>query len=90
MSTLSLFFFNLLPLPYLDGEMLLRSFLDILFLKKDDFPYDLDQLELGGTSEDTRVYRKLADGVVTSMLRMSTCLTIACIVLSLLNILLQP
>ncbi|CAA7262563.1 unnamed protein product [Cyclocybe aegerita] len=49
-ATLSLYFFNLLPLPHLDGTQLLRAFLDIVLdprFKEQGFVYDLESLESG-------------------------------------------
>jgi len=45
MATLSLYLFNLLPLPYLDGSKFLDNLLDSVFEDREDFfTYDLESL----------------------------------------------
>jgi len=46
MATLSLYLFNLLPLPYLDGTELCKELIDMAFEDKGDaFVYDTESLE---------------------------------------------
>lgn len=46
MTTLSLYFFNLLPLPHLDGTELLGVFIESIFMaKQTSFTYDAESLE---------------------------------------------
>ncbi len=43
MITLSLYFFNLLPLPHLDGTELLAVFIEsVVVAKQTRFPYDIE------------------------------------------------
>ncbi|PPQ99972.1 hypothetical protein CVT24_009551 [Panaeolus cyanescens] len=63
MATLSLFFFNLLPIPHLDGQELMESALEVAFsLQNDAFIYDIEALETGdGAHETTRRRRRIKD-----------------------------
>ena len=46
MATLSLYLFNLLPLPYLDGTQLSKELIDMAFEDRGgDFVYDIESLE---------------------------------------------
>ncbi|KAF9042911.1 hypothetical protein BJ165DRAFT_1348532 [Panaeolus papilionaceus] len=69
MATLSLFFFNLLPFPHLDGQELMESALEIVFsLQSDALLYDIEALESGGGAQETsrrrrRVKDKLSKGI---------------------------
>jgi S2P endopeptidase len=47
MATLSLFFFNLLPLPFLDGSELLCALMDLATDSEDTFSFDVEALETG-------------------------------------------
>jgi len=66
MATLSLYFFNLLPLPYLDGTELLRAYLDMLFEGKTEAAvYDVESLVDGGHArEDVRTRKRLTEKIV--------------------------
>jgi len=45
MATLSLYLFNLLPLPYLDGTELFHELFDMVFEDRgDEFVYDVESL----------------------------------------------
>jgi membrane-associated protease RseP (regulator of RpoE activity) len=45
MATLSLYLFNLLPLPFLDGTELCKELIDMAFERRDAFGYDIESLE---------------------------------------------
>lgn len=47
MATLSLFFFNLLPLPFLDGSELLCALMDLVTDAENALSFDVEALELG-------------------------------------------
>ena len=66
MATLSLYLFNLLPLPYLDGTELLRANLDMLFEGKTEAAvYDVESLVDGGHArEDVRTRKRLAERIM--------------------------
>ncbi|KAF8958412.1 hypothetical protein BDZ97DRAFT_1668560 [Flammula alnicola] len=66
MATLSLYFFNLLPLPYLDGAELLHALLDWVFdTKQESFSYDIEAFEPGGDyHEDTRTRRRWKERIM--------------------------
>jgi S2P endopeptidase len=86
MATLSLYFFNLLPLPHLDGTELLLTILDFLFdQKQEPFAYDVEALEAADTTETTRTRRKWKErlGKIISIMTMSA--FICCIVLGMMN-----
>jgi len=89
MATLSLYFFNLLPLPYLDGTELLLSILDFLCDRKQEEPfvYDVEALESGDAPETMRIRRRWKQrlGKIIPIMTMST--FICCIVLGMMNLL---
>lgn len=66
MATLSLYFFNLLPLPYLDGTELLRAYLDILFEGRTSATvYDVESLVGGGHAQlDVRTRKRLTERIM--------------------------
>jgi S2P endopeptidase len=90
MATLSLYFFNLLPLPHLDGTELLQTILDLLFDRKQEpFVYDLEALEtVVDPPETTRTRRRWKErlGKIISIMTMSV--FICCIILGMMNLLL--
>jgi len=84
MATLSLYFFNLLPLPNLDGTELLLSNFDILFDKR-PFVYDVEALETQETSESTRMRRRWRQRLSKIIPPMTMTLVICCIILGMMN-----
>ena len=89
MATLSLYFFNLLPLPHLDGTELLQTILDFLFDRKQEpFVYDLEALETADAPETTRTRQRWKErlGKIISIMTMSV--FICCIILGMINLLL--
>ena len=89
MATLSLHFFNLLPLPHLDGTELLQTILDFLFDRKQEpFVYDLEALETADAPEITRTRRRWKErlGKIISIMTMSA--FICSIILGMMNLLL--
>ncbi|KAF8154677.1 hypothetical protein B0H34DRAFT_783787 [Crassisporium funariophilum] len=86
MATISLYFFNLLPLPYLDGEELLRSIIDLLFEdKQEPFIYDVEALEREEAPEDTRSHRRRKDRLIRYVTFVATGAFVCCILLGLVN-----
>ena len=86
MATLSLYLFNLLPLPHLDGTELLSSILDSLFEKNQEpFVYDLEALEIEDTPETTRVRRRWKQRLSKLISIMTMGLFICCILLGGMN-----
>jgi S2P endopeptidase len=88
MATLSLYFFNLLPLPHLDGTELLQTILDLLFDRNQEpFVYDLEALETADPPE-TRMRQRWKErlGKIISIMTMSV--FICCIILGMMNLLL--
>jgi S2P endopeptidase len=86
MATFSLYFFNLLPLPHLDGTELLQTILDFLFDRKEEpFVYDVEALEIADDSETTRTRQRWKQrlGKIISIMTMST--FICCIILGIMN-----
>lgn len=89
MATLSLYFFNLLPLPHLDGAELLLTILDFLFDgKQEPFVYDIEALETADDPETTRTRLRWKQrlGNIISIVTMSV--FICCIILGMMNFLL--
>ena len=89
MATLSLYFFNLLPLPHLDGTELLLTILDFLFDRKQEpFVYDVEALEITDAPEATRTRRRWKQrlGKIISITTMSV--FICCIILGMMKLLL--
>ncbi|KAF8816408.1 hypothetical protein BYT27DRAFT_7127826 [Phlegmacium glaucopus] len=89
MATLSLYFFNLLPLPHLDGTELLLSILDSLFERKqeDPFVYDVEALEAEDTPETMRIRRRWKQRLGKIIPIMTMSIFICCIILGMMNIL---
>jgi len=69
MATLSLYFFNLLPLPFLDGTELLRAFLEMGFEGQNDaFMFDVESLNGGQNNrEGTRLRRRWKEKVIQAL-----------------------
>ncbi|KAF9524954.1 peptidase family M50-domain-containing protein [Crepidotus variabilis] len=68
MTTISLFFFNLLPLPYLDGTELLKAFIDLTISSETDaLSYDIEALERSLEMEDSRPARRWKERIVRIM-----------------------
>jgi len=89
MATFSLYFFNLLPLPHLDGKELLLTILDFLFDRKQEpFVYDVEALETADAPETTRTRQRWKErlGKIISIMTMS--IFICCIILGMMNLLL--
>jgi len=87
MATLSLYFFNLLPIPYLDGSELLHSFVDLAFdTQQDVFMYDVEALESNeGNYEGSRKRRRWKAWIVKCFHVVTTALVASCILITLLN-----
>lgn len=87
MATLSLFFFNLLPIPHLDGSELLQSFLDLAFhTQRNAFTYDVEALESNeGDYEGSRRRRRWKAWIVKCFHVVTTALVASCILITLLN-----
>ena len=89
MATLSLYFFNLLPLPHLDGTELLLTILDFLFDRKQEpLVYDVEALETEDTPETTRMRRRWKERLGKTIPIMTISVFICCIILGVMNILL--
>jgi S2P endopeptidase len=87
MATLSLFFFNLLPIPYLDGSELLESFVDLAFhTQRDAFTYDVEALESNERDyEGFRRRRRWKALIVRCFHVVTTALVASYILITLLN-----
>ena len=88
MATFSLYFFNLLPLPHLDGTELLLTIFDFLFDRKQEpFVYDVEALETADPDapENTRTLLRWKQrlGKVIPIMTMS--IFICCIILGMMN-----
>ncbi|KAF9473475.1 hypothetical protein BDN70DRAFT_867348 [Pholiota conissans] len=87
MATLSLYFFNLLPLPHLDGTQLLHSFLDWgLNADQGASSYNFGALE-GGESDqqEPRTRRRWKERILRYCPYTMTCIAIGSILFSILN-----
>ncbi|KAJ7853498.1 hypothetical protein B0H14DRAFT_782643 [Mycena olivaceomarginata] len=90
MATLSLYFFNLLPLPYLDGAQFVQALLDMVFKADTGFDeYDIDALEAASTAshgtqrrDRGRWKERLGKGIPIA----TTCLFVLSVLLALTNI----
>ena len=87
MATLSLYFFNLLPIPHLDGSELLQSFVELAFdTQRDMLMYDVEALESsGGDYEGSRKSRRRKAWIIRCFHVVTTTLVISCILITLLN-----
>jgi S2P endopeptidase len=87
MATLSLYFFNLLPIPHLDGSELLQSFVDLIFdTQRDMFMYDVEALDSSeGDYEGSRKSRRRKAWIVRCFHFLTTALVMLCILITLLN-----
>ena len=89
MATLSLYFFNLLPLPHLDGTELLPTIFDFLFDRKQEpFVYDVEALETADAPETTRTRRRWKQRLGKIIPIMTMSVFICCIILGIMNSLL--
>jgi S2P endopeptidase len=88
MATLSLYFFNLLPLPHLDGTELLLTILDFLFDRKQEpFVYDVEALEPADAPETMRMRRRWKQRLGKMIPIMTMTVFICCIILGMMNLL---
>ena len=87
MSTFSLYFFNLLPLPYLDGTELLLTILDFLF-DQEPFIYDVEALDITAAPEITRTRRRWKEILGKTIPIMTMSAFICCIILGMMTFLL--
>jgi S2P endopeptidase len=88
MATLSLYFFNLLPLPYLDGTELLLTILDFLLDKQQQpFVYDVEALETANTPETTRMRQRWKQRLGKSIPIVIMTVFVCCIILGTMNLL---
>ena len=88
MATLSLYFLNLLPLPYLDGAELLLSILDFIFDRKQEpFIYDVEALATEDAPGTRRIWQRWKQrlGKVIPIVTMSVFL--CSIILGMMNVL---
>jgi len=87
MATLSLFFFNLLPIPHLDGSELLQAFVDMAFnSQRKTFTYDVEALQSNeGDYEGSRKRRKWKAWIIKCLHVVTTALVASCILMTLLN-----
>lgn len=89
MATLSLYLFNLLPLPFLDGSQFLETLLDLTLnsserLSAEDF--DLEALEGGNRPDIGRRSRRSTRGISKVIRFGTTGLLGACMVLAFINV----
>ncbi|KAJ6467002.1 hypothetical protein C8R45DRAFT_910136 [Mycena sanguinolenta] len=90
MATLSLYLFNLLPLPYLDGSQFVQALLDMAFQAESGFDeYDVEALEAASTANHGTQRRdlgrwkeRLRNGISIT----TTCLFVLSALLALTNI----
>ncbi|KAJ7040818.1 hypothetical protein C8F04DRAFT_1253726 [Mycena alexandri] len=90
MATLSLYLFNLLPLPYLDGSQFVQALLEMMFQAESGFDeYDVEALEAASTTSQGRSRRsrggwkeRLGKGITIA----TTCLFVLSALLALTNI----
>ncbi|KAJ6551501.1 hypothetical protein B0H19DRAFT_1157941 [Mycena capillaripes] len=90
MATLSLYLFNLLPLPYLDGSQFVQALLDMMFKAGTGFDeYDVEALEAASVPNQDRLRRdrgrwkeRLDRGIPVA----TTCLFLLSAILALTNI----
>ncbi|KAJ7705293.1 hypothetical protein B0H17DRAFT_1037545 [Mycena rosella] len=89
MATLSLYLFNLLPLPYLDGAQFVRALLDMTFEADTGYDeYDMEALEAAATADQGvrrnrgRWKERLGKGIPVA----TTCLFVLSTLLALANI----
>lgn len=90
MATLSLYLFNLLPLPYLDGSQFVQALLEMVFQGSTRFDeYDVEALEAASTANEVRPRRnrerwkeRLGRGIPIA----TTCLFVLSAILALTNI----
>ncbi|KAJ7489474.1 hypothetical protein FB451DRAFT_1225027 [Mycena latifolia] len=89
MATLSLYLFNLLPLPYLDGSQFVHALLDIVFEAGTGYDeYDVEALEAASTPNPSarrnrgRWKERLGKGIPIA----TTCLFVLSTILALANI----
>lgn len=87
MATLSLYFFNLLPIPHLDGSELMQSFVDLVFnSQRDMFTYDVEALESNeGDYEDSRKRQRWKAWIIKCFHVITTASVASCILITLLN-----
>lgn len=87
MATFSLYLFNLLPLPHLDGSELLSSSLDWIFEEeRTAFSFDVEALEdVGDHGERIRVRRRWKEGIMKYVPMLMTLMVVWCIVFWTIN-----
>lgn len=85
MATLSLYLFNLLPLPFLDGAQFLDGLLDLTLMSSQQLSaegFDLEALERGDRLNNGRRLRRSTSGI-SKVIRSGTmgllgiCMTLA-------------
>ncbi|KAJ6567754.1 hypothetical protein DFH09DRAFT_1034204 [Mycena vulgaris] len=89
MATLSLYLFNLLPLPYLDGAQFVHALLDMMFEAGTGYDdYDVEALEAASTANQgarrnrVRWKERLGKGIPVA----TTCLFVLSAILGLMNV----
>jgi len=87
MATLSLYLFNLLPLPYLDGSKFLGTLLDAVLEEREDlFTYDLESLNREMRAQGRMGSRFRWKGAIMKMVHLTAIVSmISCILLALVN-----
>jgi S2P endopeptidase len=88
MATLSLYLFNLLPLPYLDGSQFVQAMLGILFDEGTSFDeYDIEALEAASSQRPLRRNRAKWKERLGKVIPVATCcLFVVSAVLALINV----
>jgi len=88
MATLSLYFFNLLPLPHLDGIELLVTILDFLFDRmQGPVVYDVEALETADASQTPRMRQRWKERLGKIIQIMTMSVFMCCIILGMMNLL---
>jgi len=87
MATLSLYLFNLLPLPYLDGSKFLGTLIDFVFEDREDLStYDLESLNREMRAQGRTGPRFAWKGTIMKMIHsIAIGSVISCILLTLVN-----
>ncbi|KAJ7176575.1 hypothetical protein C8R46DRAFT_39915 [Mycena filopes] len=89
MATLSLYLFNLLPLPYLDGSQLVQAVLETTYRAESGFDeYDVEALEAASTPQggSSRNRRRWKEGLGQGITRATTCVFVLSALLALADI----
>lgn len=91
MGTLSLFFFNLLPLPHLDGSQFLQTVLEIAFDDNsldDAMEYDIEALESARGHQNPRRRGRWKNRFTRGIPKVTIAVFVLGIILGTINVLL--